>query len=82
MQDDVALSSLGDRLLAAVRNLWRAVNSNSAEISQIQARVAALESDLRSLKISRGKAKAKNIRLEAALSEAETKISDIRRRLN
>ena len=80
--DEQALSSLGERLLAGVRNLWHAVNANTADIDQLRRRVDRLESELHGLKVSRGKARAKSVRLEAALSEAEGKLSDIRNRLH
>ncbi len=80
--DDQALSSLGEKLLAAVRNLWHAVNGNTADIDQLRRRMDRLESELHGLKVSRGKARAKSGRIAAALAEAEGKLSDIRNRLH
>jgi len=80
--DAETASSLGQTLLLAVRNLWKATNSQGADIALIQQRLAALESEVQGLKISRGRAKAKSARLEAALTESEQKMSEIRSRLN
>jgi chromosome segregation ATPase len=88
MSDD-AQSTLGERLLEGVRNLWRTVNSqgrvldhHGQEIEALRSRMDSLESDLHSLKTSRGIHRARNQRLEAALQEAEGKLSEVRRRLD
>ena len=82
LDDASAVSSLGERLLQAVKNLWKTVNSQGIEIAEIQSRIATLERELHGLKVSKGRAKAKSARLEAALSESERTIADIRSRLN
>jgi septal ring factor EnvC (AmiA/AmiB activator) len=82
LDDANAASSLGERLLQGVRNLWKTVNSQGLDIIEIEKRVASLERELHGLKVSRGRAKAKSSRLEAALTESEQKIADIRSRLN
>lgn len=82
IDDEQAASTLGERLLQGVRNLWKVVNSQGAEIADIEKRLVNLERELHGLKVSRGRAKAKSARLEAALSESEQTISDIRSRLN
>lgn len=82
LDDANAVSSLGEKLLQAVRNLWKATNNNSLEIHEIQKRLHALEKEVHGLKVSRGRAKAKSAKLEAALSESENKLSSIRASLN
>jgi phage shock protein A len=80
--DDDAQSSLGEKLLAAVQSLWGAVNGHSGSIAELRQRMDRLETQVHGLKVSRGRARAKNSRLEVALTEAESKLSDIRVRLN
>ncbi len=82
LDDAAAASNLGEKLLQAVRNLWKVVNSQGSDIADIQRRLDALESQVHGLKVSRGRAKAKSARLEAALSESEQTLSEIRSRVN
>jgi predicted nucleic acid-binding Zn-ribbon protein len=80
--DDAANSSLGEKLLAAVNNLWQAVNGHTADIGELQRRMKRIESELHGLKVSRGMARAKNIHLQNTLTKAENTLSDIRERLH
>jgi septal ring factor EnvC (AmiA/AmiB activator) len=80
-----AASSLGERLLAGVRNLWadvqrlsKVINHQGQEIEDIKRRVDAAERELKSLRISRGMQRAKNAKLEASLAESATKLKDIK----
>lgn len=89
-------SSLGDRLLAAVRNLWtrveaietasgrtkKVVDQQGREIEQIKLEFKKLKSEIRGLKISRGHAKAKNSRISKQLAEADRLMPQIEKRLN
>ena len=75
MSDD-AQSSLGEKLLAAVQNLWTTVigqgkvlDHQGGEIAAIQTRLSALESQVHGLKTSRGMSQAKLARAEAQLNE-------------
>jgi peptidoglycan hydrolase CwlO-like protein len=84
-------STLGERLLVGVRNLWarvtelqksqqtteKVVAHQGQEIEQIKLEVQALRSEIRGLKISRGKALAKNVRLLQQTAEAESGLSEI-----
>jgi len=87
--DDAEVSSLGQRLLEGVRNLWSETNRLSKvtdhqgmDIEALKRRMDALESEVRGLKISRGKAVARNARLQGYLNEAVSKLDDIHRKLN
>ena len=80
--DEQAASSLGEKLLMGVRNLWNEVHRqrkvldhHGRDIEDLRRRVAALESQMHGLRISRGRAKAKSARLEAALAESDEKIA-------
>jgi hypothetical protein len=87
-EDDEALS-LGERLLAGVRNLWGETNRltkiadhHGAEIENLKRRMNTLEKEVHGLKVSRGRAVAKNARLQSYLSEAVTKLDEIHDKLN
>lgn len=87
--DEAAASSLGERLLAAVRNLWneassqqKVLNHHGQEFEAIKVRLDKLEREVQGLKVSRGKARAKSARLSAMLQEADGKLSDVRELLN
>lgn len=78
-------STLGDRLLTGVRSLWAEVHRHDKiidhqghEVEQLKSRVAALERKLRGVQVSRGRHRAKNAKLEAALAESVTKLADIK----
>ena len=78
-------STLGERLLEGVRNLWSEVqrlakvsDHHGLEIEELKRRVTAMEREVRSARISRGVHKAKNARLESALDESQKKLADIR----
>jgi len=86
---DEAETSLGERLLQGVKNLWSEVNSQAKvldhhghEIEALKARMDGLESQVHGLKSSKGKALANNSRLRAAVEEAESKLSQIGNVLN
>jgi phage shock protein A len=86
---DQAESSLGDRLLEAVQNLWRevigqgkVVNHQGQEIEALKVRMSSLERQLHGLKTARGRAIASNARLKASIAETETKLHAISDRLN
>ena len=62
--DERAASTLGERLLTGVRNLWKEVNRHGkvidhhgGEIEEPKKRLAALERQARGLRVSRGRAK-------------------------
>lgn len=85
LDDAKPISTLGERLLEGVRNLWvevkrlgKVVDHQGLEVEQIKKRAAALERDLRGLRISRGRLQAKNERLEAALAESSDKLTTIK----
>lgn len=87
-EDDETLT-LGERLLAGVRNLWgetnrlsKVSNQQGSDIEDLKKRMSRLEKEVHGLKISRGKAVAKNSRLQAYLAEASDKLDDINRKLN
>ncbi len=89
-------STLGERLLVGVRNLWtrvaelqksqqttdKVVAHQGQEIESIRQEVLALRKQIHGLKVSRGKALAKNGRLILAIYEAERGLADIVRRMN
>lgn len=88
-KDEQAASTLGERLLNGVRNLWKEVSSHgkvlahhSMELEAVKKRVASLEREAQKLRISRGMAKAKSAKLKSALSESDKKLSEIRSMLN
>lgn len=89
LDDEKAASTLGERLLAAVINLWnevhrheKVIDHHGQELEALKKRVLALESETKGLRISRGRTKAKNTRLETALAETETKLAEIKAVLN
>jgi hypothetical protein len=89
LDDERAASNLGERLLAGVRNLWREVHRHekildhqSGEIELLKKRMIALEREMRGLRVSRGRAKAKSANLEAALSESTSKLEVLKTILN
>ena len=89
-------SSLGECLLVGVRNLWHRVRELEAsqlrteevvgyqgrDIAQIKREVLALRREIHGLKISRGRALAKNARLAQQTADAESDLSQIERHLN
>lgn len=84
-----ARSSLGERLLIGVRNLWKEVHQqgkvldhHGQEIEGLRKRLATLEHEARGLRISRGLAKAKNAKLQAVLTESDETIAAIRAMLH
>ena len=86
---DEAVSSLGEKLLQSVRNLWTDVNGNGRvldhhgqEIEALKTRMRSLESQVHGLKSTKGKALANNARLNAAINEAESKLQQIDSKLN
>lgn len=86
---DEAESSLGERLLQGIINLWNEVNSqgkvldhHGREIQALKIRMRSLESQVHGLKSSKGKSIANNSRLRAAVTEAESKLQQINSRLN
>ncbi len=87
--DEQAVSNLGERLLRGVRNLWgevhrhdKVIDHQSKEIEELKRRLQALEGDMQGLRISRGRAKAKSAKLEAALAESANKLAEIKSFLN
>lgn len=85
MDDDEQATSLGERLLTGVRNLWNEVHRHDKvldqhgwEIERLRRRLDAFEHEARGLRISRGRAKAKSARLEAALAESDETIAAIK----
>lgn len=81
-EDKQATSTLGERLLSAVRNLWKVTDNNTMEIDAIKRRLSEVESDMRGLKISRGRAISKSRRLSNMVAEADNEIERLRARLN
>lgn len=88
MTDDDTLS-LGERLLAGVQNLWRQVNSQGKvldqhghEIEAMRRDLAGLKKQVQGLKVSRGKALAKNSRLQKMVDDAESDLQQINDILN
>lgn len=88
MSDEVT-SSLGEKLLLAVQNLWKDVNSqgkvldhHGQEIEKLKRTLEALQAQVHGLKSSKGKAIATNARLRAAVEESEAKLSQIDGKLN
>ena len=89
-------STLGERLLIGVRNLWTKVKELEAsrqradkvadqqgrDIEEIKGAVSALRREIRGLKISRGRALAKNARLAQQITEAESGLSEIERQVH
>jgi len=82
-------STLGDRLLQGVRNLWSEVmrlgkvsDHQGREIQALKDRLSGLESQVHGLKTSRGKAIASNVRLKATLAETDNKLGEIARKLS
>jgi hypothetical protein len=89
LDDEHAASNLGERLLAGVRNLWRDVHRqekvldhHSIEIELLKNRMIAVEREMRGLKVSRGHAKAKSAKLQAALAESTSKLEVLKTILN
>ncbi len=89
VDDEKAASPLGERLLEGLRNLWAEVKRHSKvldhhgqQIEALKSRMPALEHEAKGLRIGRGKARAKNVKLEAALAESETKLAEIKAVLN
>lgn len=89
LDDEHAASTLGERLLAGVRNLWREVHRHDKvidyqgeQIEDLKKRLFSLEREMVGLRISRGRAKAKSAKLEAALAESGAKLADIKSVLN
>jgi hypothetical protein len=89
LDDEHAASTLGERLLAGVRHLWREVQRHekvidhqSGEIELLKKRMIGLERAMLGLKVSRGRAKGKNAKLEAALAESASKLEAIKTVLN
>jgi len=83
--DGKPTSTLGERLLEGVRNLWSEVqrlakvaDHHGLEIEDLKKRATAMEREVRSAQISRGMHKAKNARLKAALDESQKRLTDIR----
>ena len=84
-------SPLGERLLVGIRNLWarvteleaashrtdKVVDHQGREIEQIKREIQHLRGEIRGLKISRGRALAKNVRLHQQIAEAERSLSEI-----
>jgi predicted nucleic acid-binding Zn-ribbon protein len=86
---DEAESSLGDRLLLGVRNLWsevgdqrKVLDHQGHEFEGMKRRLKALESEVHGLKSSKGRAIANNSRLKGSLAEAEDKLHKISQALN
>jgi len=89
-------SNLGERLLEGVRALWarvqsiesdndrtrKVVDQQGIEIEQIKIELKRLQSEIRSVKISRGRTRAKNARLLEQIAEAKRLLPEIERRLN
>jgi chromosome segregation ATPase len=89
-------STLGDRLLAGVRNLWKrvqaleadnrntkkVVDNTALEFEELKRQVAALRRDVHGAKVARGRARAKSARLEQQLAEAERLLSESEMRLH
>jgi chromosome segregation ATPase len=89
-------SSLGERLLVGVRNLWsrvreleasqqrtdKVVDHQGGEIEQIRGEIQALRREIHGLRVSRGRALAKNTRLSQQIAEAESGLSDIERQVH
>jgi septal ring factor EnvC (AmiA/AmiB activator) len=68
-----------------VRKLWGEVHRHDKvikEIEDLKRRLRALEGDMQGLRISRGRAKAKSAKLEAALAESANKLAEIKSVLN
>jgi chromosome segregation ATPase len=89
-------SNLGERLLAGIRNLWTRVKELEAsqrragkvadhqgeQIERIKRELMALRAKIRGLKISRGKALAKNARLARQVAEAESGLTEIEHQIH
>jgi chromosome segregation ATPase len=89
-------STLGERLLVGVRNLWtklkeleasrqrtdKVIDHHGGEIERIKKDTLALRREIRGLKISRGLALAKNARLAQQIAEAEIGLSEIERQVH
>lgn len=93
-------SSLGERLLVGVRNLWTTVKElqvaqqradkvalhQGGEIEQfkrdITRDIQAIRREIHGLKVSRGRALAKNARLVRQIAEAESGLSEIERQVH
>jgi len=87
--DERAQSTLGERLRQAVVSLWtevsrisKVLDHHGTEIEALNARLNALERQAQGLRVSRGRAKAKNGKLESALIESERKLAEIKSMLN
>lgn len=86
---DEAESSLGERLLQGVRNLWNEVNRHDkvldhhgVEIENLKSKLRRLESQVHGLKSSKGKLLASNTRMRENIREAEEKLQRINNVLN
>ena len=86
---DEAVSSLGERILQGVQNLWNEINGqgkvldhHGQEIEVLKIRMRSLERQVHGLKSSKGKALANNFRLRAAVTEAESKLQQVESYLN
>jgi chromosome segregation ATPase len=89
-------SSLGEKLLIGVRNLWarvialetagqrteKVVAHQGTEIEEIKGEIVALRRQVHGLKTSRGRTRAKNVRLERQITEAEITLSEAERRVH
>ena len=89
-------STLGERLLVGVRNLWsrvkeieasqqrtdKVVDHQGGAIEQIINDIQILRREIHGLKISRGKALARNARLARQIAEAESGLSEIEHRMH
>jgi hypothetical protein len=89
LDDEHAASTLGERLLVGVRKLWREVHRHGKvidyqgeQIEDLKKRLRSFERDMQGLRISRGRAKAKSAKLEAALTESAAKLAEIKSVLN
>jgi predicted nucleic acid-binding Zn-ribbon protein len=89
LDEERGVSNLGEKLREGVLNLWKEVGSlgkvadhHGGEIEELKRRLAALEREIHGLKVSRGRANAKNVKLQGVLSESEKKLSEIKAVLN
>lgn len=89
-------STLGERLLTGVRNLWikvkeleasrhradKVADQQGRDIEEIKVAVWLLRHEIRGLKISLGRALAKNARLAQQIAEAESALTEIERQVH
>ena len=87
-EDDEALS-LGERLLLGVRGLWvvtdrlgKVADHQGMDLEDLKRRMSSLEKQVHGLKVARGKAVAKSVKLQGYLSEAVSKLEEIHGKLN